>query len=188
MSDPRRTLASRRAVLAASLGAAAVALEGCSKSGRPFAVRRIPPSAAGADVTILNRALALEQLTIAAYTAAAPLLSRRAQALASRFLGQELAHAGELRALVTQAGGKPHEPQVSYDLGQPRSHQAVLLLLHRLEREQIATYLDAVPNVSPGPVRAGLASILGDDAQHIALLRSELGRAPLLGAFVTGNE
>ena len=51
----------------------------------------------------------------------------------------------------------------------------MLALLHRLERAQIAAYLDAIPQLSPGPVRAAVASILANDAQHLAVLRLTQG-------------
>src|SRR5262249_31622355 len=78
--------------------------------------------------------------------------------------------------------------QASYDLGHPTDDQQVLALLHGLERRQVASYLDAVPRLEPGPVRAAAATILTSDAQHIALLRMAQGMVPAPTAFVTGNE
>ena len=42
--------------------------------------------------------------------------------------------------------------------------------------------------VSPGEARAAVAAILANDAQHVSLLRAELGMDPLPAAFVTGGE
>lgn len=182
---------SRRALLKGSGASVATAmvLLGCSRGGPHHPdVHTIPAEARTADVEILNRALDLEHEAIAAYTAGIPLLGGLVQAAAKHFLGHELSHAGELSGLIGQAGGQANQPKQGYDLGRPRTRDQVLELLHSLERAEIAGYLRAITTVSPGPVRAAVGAILANDAQHVAILRSALGRAPLLGPFVTGNE
>jgi hypothetical protein len=64
----------------------------------------------------------------------------------------------------------------------------VLALLHSLESVQIANYLAVIPKLAPGPVRAAVASILANDAQHIAILRLAQGEPALPSAFVTGMQ
>jgi bacterioferritin (cytochrome b1) len=187
---PGAASTSRRTLLrtsGASLGAA-LALAACGNKSHKLDVHKLPPQARNADVEILNGALDVVHKAIAAYTAGIPLLSGRAHAAAKQFLSQELTHAGELAGLIKQAGGKPNKARASYDLGRPRSRTDVLELLHELERTEIAGYVAAVPNVSPGSVRAAVAAILGNDAQHVVVLRSILGLAPLAGAQVTGSE
>ena len=58
-------------------------------------------------------------------------------------------------------------------------------LLHQLESTQIAGYLRAIPRLSPGPLRAEVASVLANDAQHISILRLAQDANPLPSAFVT---
>jgi Ferritin-like domain len=182
--------ASRRAVLArasAVLGGGAVlAISGCGSSTAE--VRNLPRQARRGDVSLLNSALALERYTIAGYTAGIPLLSRRKAKLAQEMLNDELAHAGELLGLIDAVGGKAIPRADNYDLGHPRTEAQVLRLLHGLERQQLTLYLDLIQRLTPGRVRAAAASILGSDAQHVALLRVQLDLTPAPSPFVTGRE
>jgi hypothetical protein len=183
---------SRRSLLSASgatvVGAAGL-IAGCGGSSSPRAqVRTLPTRRRRQDIEILNRVLGLEQAAIAAYTAGIPLLSGDAQMAAKQFLQQEISHANQLSGLVKAAGGTARPPQASYDLGHPRTATDVLALLHAVERAQLIAYLDAIPRLVPSTVRAATAAIFADDAQHVAVLRSALGLAPLAGPFVTGGE
>jgi hypothetical protein len=171
---------------AALLGGALFALEGCG--GPHTALLRLPPTARREQAEILNHVLDLEHSVIAAYTAGIPLLSASARDAARRFLDQDLTHAGELAGLVKQVGSKPHEPKASYELGQPRRAADVLRLLHAREQQVIAAYLAALPRLTPGPVRAAVASVMANDAQHVSLLRAALDRRPVPAAFVTASE
>jgi bacterioferritin (cytochrome b1) len=146
------------------------------------------PQGRAADVDLLNGVLAIEQRTIAAYTAAAPLLGGFGQKMAGQFLSQELLHAGILRKLVHDAGGQPHNPLGHYDFGRPRGRRQLLALLHDLEREQIAAYLHAIPRMSTPFLRQTLASVLANDAQHVTVLRAQQGIAALPGPFLTATE
>jgi bacterioferritin (cytochrome b1) len=145
-------------------------------------------TASPADLDILVAALDLEHMSIAAYAAGIPLLSGNAQRAGKEFLLQELAHAGSLATLIKQAGGKPSAPQSSYDLGNPRGEADVLALLHTVERRVIAAYLDAIPRLPAGLVRAKLVSILANEAQHIAVVRQQLGLQPVPSPLLTTSE
>jgi hypothetical protein len=172
-------------------GAGAAVLAGCggagTKSGRQ-AVKHVARPIQRADVAILGRMLALERRTVAAYTAGIPLLAKPDVKAAEQFLNEELLHAGELLSLIKAAGGHAPPHAASYDLGHPNDAGEVLALLHGLERALIAAYLTAIPRLSPGPVRAAVASILANDAQHISILRLFTGSSPVPSAFVTGDE
>ncbi len=176
-------------MLLAGSGAVAAAIAGCGSSQTSTtSLRKLPRAARAADIEILNAALALENRTVSAYTAGIPLLSGTAQKAAQQFLGQHLTHAGELSGLVKQAGGKPVKFRSDYNLGNPRNGTEVLDLLRMVESTMIATYLNAIPRLTPGPVRAAIASLLANDAQHISVLRAIVGLAPIPSAFVTGRE
>jgi hypothetical protein len=126
---------------------------------------------------------------VAAYIAGIPLLPHSQVKGAKAFLGEELEHTGELIALIVAAGGKAPPRADSYDIGgHARDDAGVLALLHSLESLQIASYLRWIPRLSPGPVRAAVASILACDAQHVAVLRAAQGQPALASAFVTGSE
>jgi bacterioferritin (cytochrome b1) len=185
-TSSRRTLLGRSAVGIAA--GATLAISGCgSKSGRPD-VHKIPPEARNVDVEILNGLLDREYKAIAAYTAGIPLLESHVQTAAKQFLSQEISHAGELYALIKQAKGVANKAQPSYAFGHPRTHKEVVDLLHSLEQSQISGYLEAIPSVSPGSVRAALSSILANDAQHVVILRRALRIEPIPSAFVTASE
>jgi hypothetical protein len=177
---------SRRALLS---GAGALVLGGCGHGATARkAVRALPRPLMENDVRILGRALELERRTVAAYVAGIPLLSRPLRTAARQFLNEELQHTGELISLITAAGAKAGPRADSYALGHPRDAAGVLALLHFLEALQIKTYLQSIPRLSPGPVRAAVASILTVDSQHIAMVRLAQGQTPVPSAFVTGSE
>jgi Ferritin-like domain len=187
--------ASRRALLgsvgAVLAGSTAVALGGCGQSVKTGhkAVKQVALPVRRLDIKILGQALEIERRTVAAYIAGIPLLSHTQVKAAKQFLNEELQHTGELLALITASGGTPAPRAASYDIGGPPSDRAaVLRLLHSLESVQIANYLTVIPRLSPGPVRAAVASILANDAQHVAILRLAQGRPAMPSAFVTGTE
>jgi hypothetical protein len=185
--------ASRRALLrgagAALTGAGALTLAGCGRAsaGRK-AVKKLPPSIRQHDVEILAEALELERRTVAAYVAGIPLLSHTQAKTAQQFLNEELQHTGELIALIKAAGGQAGPRANSYDLGHPSEGAEVLALLHSFEAQQLGSYLRWIPKLSPGPVRAAVATILTVDSQHISMIRLAQGQEPVPGPFVTGAE
>lgn len=198
MSEPARAdEGSRRWLLrsagAAAGGAAAIMIAACGGSHKVSAqtgttTTATTPEFHSRDVDLLNHLLELEHMTAAAYTGGIPLLAPSDRMASQRFLTQELSHAGELSGLVRQAGGVAIKAREGYDLGHPRNGDDVLKLLHELERSQISAYLQAIPRVSLASTRAALAAVMANDAQHISVLRSQLGRQPVPTALVTGHE
>jgi len=162
-------------------------LAGCSGS-KPLRVKvRNGVTVQSGDVSILGALLDLEQHAIAGYTAGIPLLDRPAAKAAQQFLSQELAHSGALRDLIRKAGGTPEKPRTSYDLGHPTTNAQVLALLRDLENAQLSAYVQMIPLLTPGRLRSAVAAISANDAQHLAVLRQELGQNPVPSAFVTGH-
>ena len=189
MSGPAgAATATRRNLLGVSVAGAALVLAGCGKQGAQQSTTSTLPAVADADITTLNQLLDLEYKAIAAYTAGTPLLDSSGQAAAKQFLTQELYHASRLYSLITAAGGMPDKQKPNYPLGRPRTREDVLRLLHELEHEQVSGYLAAIPRMTHKSVRLVLSTILSNDAQHIAVIRSELGLEPVTGAFVVGGE
>jgi hypothetical protein len=171
-------------------GAATMMLAACGGSHRvraPTTTTATPP-VHSRDVNLLNSLLDLEHIAVAAYTAGIPLLSPAGGMAGQRFLTQELSHVGEVSGLVRLAGGVADKGRPSYDLGHPRNGEDVLRLLHQIERAQIQAYLQAIPKVSTPSTRAALAAVLANDAQHLSVLRAQLGRQPVPSALVTGHE
>src|SRR5438270_240606 len=55
-------------------------------------------------------------------------------------------------------------------------------------RKLIGAYLSALPRLTPGPVRAAIAAVMANDAQHLSVLRAAQHRSPVPAAFVTAGE
>jgi ferritin-like protein len=183
--------ASRRALLTgagAALAGGSLALAGCgsAETGKQ-AVKKTSGLVQQRDIAVLNQALVLERRTVAAYIAGMPWLTQVQRKAARQFLNEELQHTGELISLIKAAGGKAPPRADSYALGHPADGPGVLALLHSLESLQISSYLDWIPRLSPGPVRAAVASILTVDAQHLSMVRVLQGQVPVPGPFVTGS-
>lgn len=180
---------SRRELLATSvLALGAGTLAGCGASQKPHPPRHAPDDVSPADVPVLNRLLDLEYYAIAAYTAAVPLLQGEAAKAAILFLNQELAHAGSLQVLIRRAGAIPNKQRPSYDLGHPTGTVQLIELMHHVERLQVAAYLELIPTLSGGHLKATASAIFSNDAQHLAILRSQLGLDPAPDAFVAATE
>ncbi len=177
-----------RAAGAGAGGVTAIVLAACGGSHRVSARTTTTAPIHSRDVELLNHLLDLEHIGIAAYTAGIPLLPPSGRMAGQRFLIQELSHAGEVAGLVSQAGGLPNKSKPTYDLGHPRTSSDVLKLLHEIERSQISAYLQAIPKLAIPATRAALAAVLANDAQHIAVLRSQLGRQAVPSALVNGHE
>jgi hypothetical protein len=94
---------------------------------------------------------------------------------------------GELSGLIKKAGGKPAHPPL-YDLGHPQTSNDVLTLLHELETAQLSAYLRTIPQIANGKTRAALAAVFANDAQHVTVLRQQLGETPVAQAFVNGRQ
>ena len=179
---------SRRGLLrAAGAGLAGAVVAGCGKASLRAQVHN-SATVLDTDVGLLQHLLHLEHVSIAAYTAGTPLLPQATVKAGQLFLNDELAHAGALAGLIHAAGAKPNKPAPSYDLGHPRTSRDVLALLHRVESQQIAAYLDALPRLEPASVKQSVAAILSNDAQHLAVVRAALGQPAVASAFVTGRE
>lgn len=179
---------SRRGLLrAAGAGLAGLIAAGCGSQSLKAQVHNSAP-VLGTDVDLLNALLHLEHWGIAAYTAGTPLLAPAVTKAGALFLNDELSHAGALAGLVRAAGGKPIRPAPSYPLGRPRSSEDVLRLLHTIENAQLSAYLNAITRLEPGFVKSSVASILANDAQHVAVVRAALQQPAVPAAFVTGRD
>ena len=182
---------SRRALLTGTgtaLAGGVLALAGCgSVDTGSNAVKQTSASVRERDIAILGRALELERRTVAAYIACIPLLTRPERKACRQFLNEELQHTGELTSLIKAAGGKAAPRADSYALGHASDGPSALALLHSLENLQISSYLGWIPQLSPAPVRAAVASILTVDSQHLAMVRVMQDQDPVPGPFVTGS-
>jgi ferritin-like protein len=177
-------MVSRRQLLCAVSGAGAGAvLAGCGG----VSATGLPASALKADVHILNQLIRAEYYAVGAYVAGIPLLSGTDVVIAQQFLNQDMSHIEDLAEIVRKAGVKPYATDQVYNLGHPRDRSETLALLHHAEQATLRTYLDAIPRLSQGVVKATAASLFANDAQHASTIRGRLGLAPVAEAIVTGN-
>ncbi len=191
MTDSERSTAdlwqpARRSFVSAGLlSAAAVALLGGSDA---LAAKKAGSAAAGADIEILNAALAAEHQAIAAYQvgAGSGLLTPAVKSLALEFQGHHKAHADLLAATVNKLGGKAADAKANYDfpVNQLKTQADVLRFAAGLEKGAVSAYVGAVPKFDDRELSRAAATILGDEAMHWAVLRNALGEAPVPAAFV----
>ncbi len=196
--ERRELLASAGAVLAGSSAAFLAACGGGGGGassaagqgeGAPLAPATQPEprgTAGSRDVALLNGALDLENMAIAAYDAVLPRLRGPARVLALRLQDQERAHADGLSEAILQLGGTPSKPQPTYSFPRLRGQAAALRFATGIENRAIAAYMRTLPRLTSPDLRGTAAAIVTDEAEHLAVLLGELGRPQLPQAFVTG--
>ena len=146
-------------------------------------------AAARSDVEVLRAAVNLEQRAVFTYGAAVPRLDGRDARLARQFQGQEEQHAAGLsRALRNRGGHPPPAPRGAGDVpglsaALSGGRTAILRFAVALEEMAVATYYDAARTLREPRLLASVARIIGNEAQHLAVLREALGRDPVPSAF-----
>ena len=143
-----------------------------------------------ADALLLDAALALELRLGAAYGAIAARLGGTggAAALVRRIAAQEAQHAQALSKAIEGLGGPPAPTSPTPVFRAPRTARAALELAHREENRAIAFYIDTLPKLSAdNALRARIAAVLANEAQHLALLAQALGQAPAPSSLVQGQ-
>ena len=167
-------------------GGSAVFLAACgddTKSTTPQG----PDESDEADVEILNSALDLEFMAVAAYKAGAAKLKGDVLQAGKLFLEQEQEHADGLAAAIKEAGGRPNRAKTRYEFPELRSQDDVLKFAIDLENTAIAAYIDALPKLGKGDLRATAAAIISNEAEHVSVLLGALGEQQVPGAFVVGK-
>ena len=141
------------------------------------------------DVDILNTALALEYEGIAAYQVGAEsgLLQPPVLKLAVGFQSDHKQHADVLSKTITKLGGTPVMPRKDYDFpkNKLKTQTDVLAFAATLEKGAASAYLGTIPILTERDLARQLASILGDEAMHWAILRQALGQNPVPDAFIS---
>ena len=147
--------------------------------------------AVASDANILNAALGGEFGAVAAYQLAADsgLLAKPVLDLAMQFQGQHKAHAALLAKTVRTLGGSPVEPQKLADYKFPvetlKTQTDVLRFAAGLEQGAASGYLGMIPVLGDRDRAKAVASILGDEAMHWAILRQALGENPVPEPFIS---
>jgi bacterioferritin (cytochrome b1) len=185
-------LASRRGLITGAgkltLSATAIALlAGCQSMAAPGGAKT---GSAADDVAVLNTALGLEYQAIAAYQVGAEsgLLQKPVLDLAVQFQGDHKKHAEVLASTITKLGGTPvamkRPAEYKFPTDQLKSQADVLRFAAGLEKGAASAYLGAVPVFDNKDLAKAVASILGDETMHWAILRNALGEKPVPGAFI----
>jgi bacterioferritin (cytochrome b1) len=141
---------------------------------------------AGSDLEILNDVLELEHAAVAAYTAGVELLRGDLLRTGRTFLEHERAHADALSSAITELGGKPNRARESYPFPDLKSHDDALRFANDVELTALAVYLDSIPKLSNGALRATAAQIATSEAEHMSVLLGALDRPQAPDAFVRG--
>jgi Ferritin-like domain len=147
--------------------------------------------AAASDASILNTALGGEFGAVAAYQLAADsgLLQKPVLDIAMQFQGQHKAHADLLTKTVKTLGGHPAEPKKTADYKFPiqtlKNQTDLLRFAACLEQGAASGYLGMVPVLGDRDLAKAVASILGDEAMHWAILRQALGENPVPEPFIS---
>jgi rubrerythrin len=176
----------RDAVLGSAL--AATTLVAGSRLAQPVSAQAL----ADGDVPVLQRALRLEQTLAVAYefVAESGELEPEVQEAALLFAGQEREHAEALTSALLDLGGtpeRPPEPDLIEGLVALTSQPAMLEFLVELERDAVAVYGGAAMELTaPDLLKTG-AQIVCNEAQHLVVLRQQLGEEAVPAAFETGT-
>jgi rubrerythrin len=186
-------LSRRRLIAAAGTGAAGalgLMLSGCGSTSAAKEAGDLYGQASEertADAAMLDAALEVELALAAVYAAIEPRLSGTARALARRIVGQEQLHATALRKAIQGLGGVP-QVLPAKAVAAPRSSADALQLASREENRAIAFYVDAIPKLSAdNKLRAPVAAIMTNEAEHLVLLAQVLGGSVAPQAFVRGE-
>jgi hypothetical protein len=177
----------RALVLALAALAALAGLAACGRGSDTGAATT--PEEKAADAEVLNEVLARQLGVVSAYRDAMVVIDARTLALLRKFRAQEGEHADAivkaLRGLGEKATAEP-EPIAS---GSLKTRGDRLRFAYQLEADTIAVELSAISKLSsPGP-RSMLAATVGNQSEHLAVLRRLLGAKPLQlvpNAFETG--
>lgn len=166
----RRGLLAGLAALALAAG-----LGGCgSGGGTATAV-----SDKQADVEILNKILGRQIAAVEADGRALSHLGGRDLALARVFRAQEQEHVDSLVKALRGLGGKADpQPEVIEAKGL-KTREDYLRFLYAVESATIDAELSAISKLTGSWPRSLLASIVGNQSQHLTLLRGTLGAKPI---------
>jgi bacterioferritin (cytochrome b1) len=141
----------------------------------------------GGDIGLLRGALALELTAVEAYSRGMSMLRGPLLAAGTAFLAHEQEHANVLTKAIKQLGGKADVRAMPLDFAGIRGQTDVLEFVSDLENVAIAAYLDAVPKLSTGYLRATAAQIVTSEAEHVSVLQAALGGQAAPEALVTGD-
>ncbi len=188
-------LAGRRSFLrrsgGAMLSAAAIGLLAGRESLAAADKNKNQGGSAASDANIFNTELGVEYEGIAAYQVAGEsgLLQKPVLDLSKQFQGQHKEHADLLAKTVEKLGGKPAEPkrpaEYHFPVEKLKTQTDILRFAADLEHEAAVAYLGAIPLLDDRDLAKIIASIMGDETMHWAILRQAIGENPVPVTFIS---
>jgi Ferritin-like domain len=186
MSANRITLGG--ATLAALLIAAALA--GCGGGGSSTTTATEAASVRSPDADLLDHVLARQEAAVVASAETIPHLSPQLAHMASYFRAQEQEHVDATIKALRGLGSPVEASAEPIAAGDMKSDRERLEFLYAVEGATIDEELSAISKLEASWPRSLLASTAANQAQHLTLLRRELGAGPLRsipGAFEDGT-
>jgi hypothetical protein len=163
----------RRALL---LGLAAVAcaisLFACGGGGGETSSAE---SDKAADAAVLNEILGRQSAAIAAYDHSLNGLAGQPLALARRFRTQEQEHVDAVLKSLRSLGEASEPPAETIEATGLETEAQYLNFLYELESATLESELSAIARLTSSASRSMLATTVANQAQHLVLLRRELG-------------
>jgi len=138
-----------------------------------------------ADLRALNSSIELEAASMKVYkdAIATQLLSDKTFELASTFRDDHQLHLDALSGAVRASGNVPSELVATLAYPALRSENAILAFARGVEEKAASAYLEVIPALKNSELAGVVASILGIETTHVALLAQALGDFP---AYTTG--
>jgi hypothetical protein len=179
-----RGSAARRALLLGVVAALALALGACGGGESSSATD------SERDVRVLNEILGRQLAVVAAYDQVLPHLRGADLAAAQQFRAQEQEHVDATTKTLRGIGGESDPPDETIEANDLNTRADSLGFLYEMESATLDAELSAVGKLIVDWPRPLLASMAASQAQHLVVLRRELGaRQPeeVPSAFETGE-
>jgi Ferritin-like domain len=152
--------------------------DGSTSAASVTDARSMPSATESADAVLLNKVLGRQQAAIVAYGQVIPKLSPRLAHTAAYFRAQEQEHVDAvLKALRGLKGAAEPRPE-TIEPGTLKTNGERLEFLYEIESGTIDLELSAIGDLEASWPRSLLASTVADQAQHLTLLRQDLGAGP----------
>jgi rubrerythrin len=148
------------------------------------------------DAQVIAHAVGLEQVAVFAYRSAlaSKLLDAPTATTFRLFQTHEEAHRDSLLTALHGFGGKGPAPPTSpasnpllAPLAKARSQKDLVTFAIGLETAIVAAYYDATGQLQSPALLQSVAEIVGNEGQHLVVLRTALGQLPVPNAFETGK-
>lgn len=174
-----RAGAVRRAPLAALAVALVAALAACGGGTATEDTGATSKAEREADVAILNHVLSRQLGVVAAYPSAMLSLGGFDLASARLFRGQEQEHVDATIKTLRGLGGEVEAEPEEIESPPLKSRAEAVEFLYAMEGATIDSELAAISKLNAPWPRSLLASTVANQAQHLVILRRELGAKPL---------